>query len=139
MNPAARTQRGFVLIEALGAIFVLTLALGSLAMLMMVAANVKRHSVTQVQFRHLLNMHLQELRIEMGAVPDCSLTLEDMHEGHLPDRTYRFNRSIRTLSWEGSAPPPAMLLYAIDLIPDGRRQEYHESVSALFPCNRLEQ
>lgn len=136
MNPAACTQRGFVLIEALGAVFVLTLALGSLALLMMVAANVKRHSAAQVQLRHLLNVHLQELRIEIGAYPDCSLTLEDRREGHLPGGTYRYNRSIQTLSWEGSAPAPAMLLYSIAFVPDGSRQEYHETVSALFPCNR---
>lgn len=139
MNPAACTQRGFVLIEALGAIFVLTLALGSLAMLMTVAANVKRHSAAQVQLRHLLNVHLQELRIEIGAYPDCSLTMEDRREGHLAGRSYRFNRSIRTLSWEGSAPAPSMLLYAIDLVPDGGREEYHEIVSALFPCDRQAQ
>jgi len=134
MNQVDRRKNGFILLEALGAICILTVALGSLTLLLTVAASVKRQSLTQVQMRYLLSTHLETLRTEVGSNPDCLVLLDEVREDRLLERTFRFSRTIGPPTWDGAAPAPKLLQLTIAVVPEGGHEVRHDSVAALFPC-----
>jgi hypothetical protein len=134
MSPVFRGNNGFILLEALGAICVLTVALGSLTLLLTVASNVKRQSLTQVHMRYLLSTHLEALRAEIGDDPDCSMLLDEVREDRSTARTFRYSRTIGSPAWDGAAPAPNLLQLTIAVVPEGGTEVRHDSVAALFPC-----
>ena len=136
MNGIVRKQNGFVLLESLGAICVLTIALGSLTLLLTVSANVKRQCLNQVQMRLLLTTHLEALHMEIGGSPECSLLLDDIREDRFLERTYWFSRKIRPPAWDGAAPAPMLLQLTIAVIPENGTEVHHDDVSALYPCSQ---
>ena len=135
MSRGVRKQDGFVLLEALGAICVLTLTLGSLTLLLTVSASVKRQSLIRVQMRHLLTGHLEELRAQIGSSPDCSLLLNDIRQGSIQGRTFQFSRTIQSPEWDGAAPAPPLLQLTVATIPDPANAWFRMDVSVLQSCN----
>jgi hypothetical protein len=131
-----RRVRGFATLEAVGAAAVLSLAIGSLVLLMAISVSPRHQAYLRAQLRARLLIHLTEIQGEAGESLDCASRLEEVLQEHIQDRNYQIQRSIRSISWEGSGGAPTVLQLSASAISADSRYSRSESIALLIPCIR---